>query len=87
VFSTLANPDRGFFILNIYIMITKFRSLEQDNYLELEREVTHLLINIHHWEDAEDFKTVTLDEKSLFDLIGQLLRIQSEIRKEGGNNE
>ena len=35
--------------------------------------------------DGDDFSDVFLSEQDLFLLIGQLLRIQSEIRKESNN--
>ena len=63
-------------------MITKFRSLERDNYLEFERESNTVLVNIYDIENNEDQKHVILKDNDLFDLIWQLLRIQSEIRKE-----
>ncbi len=64
-----------------YIMITKFICKESLNSIEFKREVNTLIISISEYE-TDDYIDVTLSEQDLFSLIGQLLRIQSEIRKE-----
>lgn len=68
-------------------MITKFRCLHQEGVvLEVERshykEITVVIEN----EIRETSNSIVLSEQDLFNLIGQLLRLQSEIKK-GGNNE
>lgn len=70
-----------------YIMITKFRGIgNSDHTIEFERsESSNVDITIEDCSNS-DFQLITLSEKDLFSLIGQLLRIQSEIRKEFGND-
>ena len=68
----------------LYIMITKFECYENYNSIEFKRELNNIFVNISCWETG-DFKSVRLSESDLFDLIGQLLRMQSEIRKEVQN--
>lgn len=65
-------------------MITKFNCQENYNSIEFKREVDTLIISISEYE-TDSFFDVTLSEQDLFSLIGQLLRIQSEIRKEQSN--
>jgi hypothetical protein len=72
-----------FFILKFYIMITKFNDCDSGaSSIEFKRENDTVIIEI-----TEDFSlpldvySVTLSEDDLFMLIGQLLRIQSEIKK------
>ena len=67
-------------------MITKFICKENYNSLEFKKESNSLLVTISHLVKSDtiefDFLDVRLTEQNLFDLIGQLLRFQSEIRKE-----
>jgi len=67
-----------------YIMITKFNCKENYNSIEFKREVDALIISISEYE-TDSYFDVTLTEQDLFSLIGQLLRVQSEIRKEVNN--
>ncbi len=67
-----------------YIMITKFNCKENYNSIEFKREVDTLIISISEYE-TDSYFDVTLTEQDLFSLIGQLLRVQSEIRKESNN--
>ncbi len=70
-------------------MITKFICKENYNSLEFKKESNSLLVTISHLVKSDtleiDFLDVRLTEQNLFDLIGQLLRVQSEIRKEAQN--
>ena len=70
-------------------MITKFICRENYNSIEFKKECNTLLVTSKHLvksDTLEDFfLDVTLSEQDLFDLIGQLLRVQSEIRKEAKN--
>ena len=70
-------------------MITKFICRENYNSLEFKKESNSLLVTISHLVKSDtlevDFLDVRLTEQNLFDLIGQLLRVQSEIRKEAQN--
>lgn len=65
-------------------MITKFECNENLNYIEFKREANNVLVNIT-CEETGDYKAVKLSGSDLFDLIGQLLRMQSEIKKEAQN--
>lgn len=65
-------------------MITKFNCKENYNSIEFKREVDVLLVEISEYE-TDLCLDITLTESDLFDLIGQLLRVQSEIRKESAN--
>ena len=65
-------------------MITKFNCKENFNSIEFKREVDVLLVEISEYE-TDLCLDITLTESDLFDLIGQLLRVQSEIRKESNN--
>ena len=65
-------------------MITKFECKENLNNIEFKRELKKVYVNISCWETG-DFKSVSLSESDLFDLIGQLLRMQSEVRNEAQN--
>jgi hypothetical protein len=67
-----------------YIMITKFNCKENFNSIEFKREVNTLIVSISEYE-TDNYFDVTLSEQDLFSLIGQLLRIQSEIRAEVKN--
>ena len=53
--------------------------------MEIERDGSNTLFILKD-EEVGNILAVDLTEKNLFDLIGRLLRIQSEIKK-GGNNE
>lgn len=71
-----------YFIL--YTMITKFRSLKSDNInIEFQKVQNNILISVEEQVPECDlnYLDVTLSEENLFDLIGQLLRLQSEIKK------
>ena len=79
-----ARSLKGFFIL--YIMITKFYSNDFSEYetiIELSREDNCLMVEVEHQNpsSSQEIHKVLLDEDKLFSLIGQLLRIQSEIKK------
>lgn len=65
-------------------MITKFECQKNLNNIEFKRELNNVFVNISCWETGE-YKSVRLTESNLFDLIGQLLRMQAEIRKEVQN--
>ena len=62
-------------------MITKFVCDENHNSIEFKRELNNVFINIEDWQTG-DYKSVNLNEQNLFDLIGQLLRMQAEMKKE-----
>jgi len=67
-----------------YIMITKFKTLSDYNaFIEVSNDNDYLRISIN--DEDHGINEVLLSEKDLFNLIGQLLRIQSEIRKESNN--
>jgi len=70
-------------------MITKFICKENYNSVEFKKESNTLLVTINHLVKSDkleqEFLDVRLSEQNLFDLIGQLLRLQSEIRKEVQN--
>jgi hypothetical protein len=78
-----------FFIYALFIfytMITKFMC-NDDSFKSLEFSIknkTELEVLITD-EETNLKEFVTLKEKDLFNLIGQLLRVQSEIRKESSN--
>ena len=68
-------------------MITKFKSISEDlTTLEIEKtdsdtitfEIEHL--NPH---TTQEIHVVEISKENLFSLLGQLLRIQSEIKKGG----
>jgi len=65
-------------------MITKFKTRhDEKTTLEFSKEDEYLRVIIE--DDNIGINEVFLSEKDLFSLIGQLLRIQSEIRKEVKN--
>tara|TARA_R110002020_G_scaffold156315_2_gene338347 strand:- start:1194 stop:1397 length:204 start_codon:yes stop_codon:yes gene_type:complete len=66
-------------------MITKFECKETKNTIEFQKEMDTVLLNIESYEGVSNYISVALSEQDLFNLIGQLLRIQSEIRKEVDN--
>lgn len=67
-------------------MITKFKcSNVKNNFVEFERDGKNVFIEITD-TDLEVIARTILDENQLFSLIGQLLRMQSEIRKEVYND-
>ena len=67
-------------------MITKFEDLKQNTFLEFRKSKDKtLLVEISDRESAEGF-SARLTEQDLFSLIGQLLRIQSEIKKNDFDN-
>ena len=74
---------------NIYFMITKFLSSEEGSLSAVEFLQRGDKVQILSVEDVrspiEKHIDVTITEQDLFSLIGQLLRMQSEIRKGGGN--
>mgnify|MGYP003644306133 FL=1 len=63
-------------------MITKFECRETKNTVEFQREMDTILLNIQSYENRDDYQSATLSEQDLFNLIGQLLRMQAEIKKE-----
>ena len=63
-------------------MITKFVCNETKNTVEFQREMDTILLNIQSYENRDDYQSATLSEQDLFNLIGQLLRMQAEIKKE-----
>jgi len=68
-------------------MITKFRCLyQEDVVLEVERSDHKEITVIVEDQSRKTLNSIILSEQDLFNLIGQLLRLQSEIKK-GGNNE
>ena len=70
--------------IKYYIMITKFKTRnDEKTTLEFSKENEYLRVII---EDSDiGINEVFLNEQDLFSLIGQLLRIQSEIRAEVNN--
>ena len=64
-------------------MITKFIDFQEHTSIEFQREKDTLLISIEQYEG--EISNSRLTESDLFSLIGQLLRIQSEIKKEVNN--
>jgi len=67
-------------------MITKFKCKNvQNNFIEFERDGKNVFIEITDTDLEVEICTI-LDESQLFSLIGQLLRMQSEMRKEVGND-
>jgi len=70
-------------------MITKFLSSEEGSLSAVEFLQRGDKVQILSVEDVrspiEKHIDVTITEQDLFSLIGQLLRMQSEIRKGGGN--
>lgn len=66
-------------------MITKFICKETYNSIEFQREENTLLISTQESEREENYLSVRLNKEELFSLVGQLLRIQSEIKKEVSN--
>ena len=67
-------------------MITKF-NCQDENFKAIEfSRTSHNQLEIEMIdEETDERNSIYLTEKNLFDLIGQLLRIQSEIRKEQSN--
>ena len=66
-------------------MITKFISKnDEDSAIEFYNYKGSLFIDSHYTD--EDIRTTVLSEKDLFSLIGQLLRLQSELKKEVSND-
>lgn len=76
--------SQGFlFILIIYIMITKFRCVDDfTRSLEVENLGEKICFSIDEI-DSSEYLEVNISKEDLFNLIGHLLRVQSEIRKEG----
>ena len=62
-------------------MITKFNCKTNQNYIEFQREKNNLLIVTRDMFNDLELLSVILNKDELFSLIGQLLRIQSEINK------
>ena len=64
-------------------MITKFKTLNNDSTsIEFKREEKNILISIEKNDfGALEYLDVKISEENLFSLIGQLLRLQSEIKK------
>ena len=69
-----------FLYLNFYIMIIKFKSESSNNLLEIEKVNESVYFNL---EDEDCLvHSVEISKKNLFSLIGQLLRIQSELKNQ-----
>jgi len=66
-------------------MITKFNCEQTHNSIEFSREVDNVLITITEFDLQSEYLDVTLTKENLFSLIGQLLRIQAEIKEEVKN--
>ena len=65
-------------------MITKFISkVDEDSTIEFYKYNGALFIDSHY--SNLDTITTVISEQDLFSLIGQLLRIQSELKKEVNN--
>ena len=65
-------------------MITKFETVSEDSsIIEFAKEHGYLMIYAKH--PLKEQINIILEEEDLFNLIGQLLRIQSELRKESTN--
>jgi len=65
-------------------MIYKFTGLNDDHTtVEFSRDTDLLIIETE--VEGKKISYVILSKDDLFDLIGGLLRIQSEIKKEGGH--
>jgi|TARA_R110000772_G_C13068592_1_gene416110 hypothetical protein len=67
-------------------MITKFHTLEEEtsNSIEFGIQGKYLRIKTNRNDNPETFLDVLIDEQDLFELIGQLLRIQSKLKRNGG---
>lgn len=72
-------------------MIYKFHSTQTENSsfresIEFSKEADYLRITIqNNCNEHPNYETVLLRKENLFELIGGLLRIQSEMKKDGGN--
>jgi hypothetical protein len=64
-------------------MIIKFECQHSDNTLEVE-QIAPKELQFRIYEDENEI-TLTLNENRLYSLIGQLLRMQSEMKKEVQN--
>lgn len=68
-------------------MITKFNCKDNYNSIEFSRESNTVLVCITEFQMGVDNQLdVRLSKENLFSLIGQLLRIQSEIKEGGRDN-
>jgi hypothetical protein len=66
-------------------MITKFRCVDDfTRSLEIENLGGKICFSIDEI-DSSEYLEVNISKEDLFSLIGHLLRVQSEIRKEVGN--
>ena len=66
-------------------MITKFKTINEGTaILEFSKERGYVKVLID--DSNKGSNRVYLSEQDLFNLIGQLLRIQSELRKESKND-
>jgi hypothetical protein len=77
--------DRLFTYLKFYIMITKFCTINENETNSIEFSKTkddfiHIEISDNNYPDVNS-QQVIIDKQDLFSLIGQLLRLQSEIKK------
>ena len=64
-------------------MIIKFECQHSDNTLEVE-QIASKELQFRIYEDENEI-TITLNEKRIYSLIGQLLRMQAEMKKGGQN--
>ena len=64
-------------------MITKFVCQENTNSIEFKKEEDTVLVTVEAVlkESPFEYLEARLSEQDLFNLIGQLLRIQAEIKK------
>ena len=65
---------------NIYIMIVKFKCLNSANVLEVEKEDDYVIFSIEDQDEMYSRQDVVITKDNLFSLIGQLLRLQSELK-------
>lgn len=64
-------------------MVAKFNCKTTHNVIEFQKEEDTLLISLEN--EGLNYEHVVLSKNDLFSLIGQLLRIQSEIKEEVNN--
>ncbi len=63
-------------------MIVKFKCLNSSNLLEIEKEEDYVIFSIEDTDEMYSRQDVVLTKDNLFSLIGQLLRLQSELKNQ-----
>ena len=61
-------------------MIVKFKCLNSANVLEVEKEDDYVIFSIEDQDEMYSRQDVVITKDNLFSLIGQLLRLQSELK-------